>query len=163
MPNIKHIDHETKWHDDKLSFFEQVTNFRKKNYTVLYIPSIFISDGYFDGKLIDSHNTYNWLIKLSKFFKKNKINFKVKFHPSRKPPNQYTKFFKNNISNYSLAKSIDNSSLIITDQPSSSSFAASIISNKPIIFKLKVHEFSDLLCLLKKDVVSLKQIFLKKV
>ena len=57
MPNIKHIDHETKWHDDKLSFFEQVTNFRK-NYTVLYIPSIFISDGYFDGKLIEILTTH---------------------------------------------------------------------------------------------------------
>ena len=43
-----------------------------------------------------------------------------------------------------MAKSINNCSLIVTDQPSSSSFAASIVSNKPIIFiDLKIHNFSD--------------------
>ena len=64
-------------------------------------------------------------------------------HPSNKPPDSFVKYYRSNISILSLAKSIHNSSLIITDQPSSSSFAASIVSNKPIIFiDLKIHDIS---------------------
>lgn len=143
LPNIKCIDNHIKWPNDNLKFFEKIFSIKKNN-NILYIPSIFINDGYFDGKLIDSHNTYNWLIILSNFLKKNNFNFKVKLHPSNKPPDQYVKYYKKNISYDSLAKSINNCSLIVTDQPSSSSFAASIVSNKPIIFiDLKIHNFSD--------------------
>ena len=101
---------------------------------ILYIPSLFIYDHYFDGKLIDAHNTYDWLLKLSYFLKKNNLIFKVKLHPEKKIPDEFFKYYKKNISEKNLAKSIKDSYLIITDQPSSSSFAASIVSEKPIIF-----------------------------
>ena len=110
----------------------------------MYIPSLFIYDHYFDGKLVDAHNTYDWLLKMSYFFKKNNCNFKVKLHPEKKIPDKFLKFYKKNISEKNLAKSIEDSYLIITDQPSSSSFAASIVSEKPIIFiDLKVQDFSN--------------------
>jgi hypothetical protein len=143
LPKISSFDDNTNWHDDKLNFIEKGTFLKNENKSILYIPSIFISDISFDGKLIDAHNTYNWLLKLSNFFKKNNMNFKIKMHPSNKVPDSFLNYYKNNISKYSLAKSIQKSSLIITDQPSSSSFAASIVSNKPIIFiDLKIHDFS---------------------
>ena len=164
LPNIKNIENNTYWHDDNINFFEKVMTLKKINKSILYIPSIFINDTCFDGKLIDSHNTYNWLLLLSNFFKKNNFDFKVKMHPSNKPPNEYLKYYKKNISDVSLAKSIHNSSLIITDQPSSSSFAAVIVSKKPLIFiDLKVHNFSNYaLNLLKKRCSIIEGNFTKK-
>lgn len=144
LPNIKSIEGQTSWPHDKLSLFQKTFNVKSKEKYILYIPSLFIYDHYFDGKLVDAHNTYNWLLKLSYFLKKKNLNFKVKLHPEKKIPDKFFEFYKKNISEKNLAKSIEDSCLIITDQPSSSSFAASIVSEKPIIFiDLKVHNFSN--------------------
>jgi len=144
LPNIKSIEGNNVWPYDKLSKFQSLIKRDKKEKYILYIPSIFIYDNYFDGNLLDAHTTYDWLIKISNFLKKNKFNFKIKLHPKRKAPLKFLKKFSDNISHKNLAKSIDDCSLIITDQPSSTSFSASVVSNKPIIFiDLNVQEFTN--------------------
>ncbi len=164
LPNIKSISEPTYWPHDRLSLLQKTLNIKNKGKYILYIPSLFIYDHYFDGKLVDAHNTYNWLLKLSNFFKKNNLNFKVKLHPEKKTPDGYIKYYKENISEENLAKSIENSYLIITDQPSSSSFSASVVSDKPITFiDLKVQEFSnDARSLLKKRCTVLETKFTKE-
>jgi len=144
LPNIDSFNVSTQWPHDRLTNLQKILNIKSDEKNILYIPSLFIYDHYFDGKLVDAHNTYNWLLKLSNFFKKNNLNFKVKLHPEKKVPDQYVKYYKKNISKENLAKSIEKSHLIITDQPSSSSFSASVVSSKPMIFiDLKVQEFSN--------------------
>jgi hypothetical protein len=144
LPNIKSIEGFTHWPSDRLTSFQKIFNIKNKKKYILYIPSLFLYDHFHDGKLVDAHHTYDWLLKLSNFFNKNNLDFKVKLHPEKKTPDEYVKYYKKNISEKNLAKSIEDSWLIITDQPSSSSFAASVVSNKPIIFiDLKVQDFSN--------------------
>lgn len=135
LPNIKNINNNTVWPYDKVNKLDNIISFKKiRNKYILYIPSIFIYDNYYDGNLIDAHTTYDWMLKISNFLLKNNFNFKIKLHPKNPAPKKFIHYYKKNISNYNLARSINNSSLIITDQPSSTSFSASVISSKPIIF-----------------------------
>tara|TARA_A100001015_G_scaffold276829_1_gene335453 strand:- start:966 stop:2576 length:1611 start_codon:yes stop_codon:yes gene_type:complete len=163
LPNIKSINSQVHWHHDKLNNFQKLFNKKERERYILYIPSIFINDNYYDGKLIDAHNTYNWLLKVSNFLKKNNFKFKIKLHPEKKTPDKFIKYYKENICDEKLAYSIYNSSLIITDQPSSTSFSAAVVSDKPIIFlDLKVQDFSDLAwTLLKKRCSVLEGNFTK--
>ena len=164
LPNLLSVEGTTYWSSDKLTSLQKIFNIKNKEKYILYIPSLFIYDHFFDGKLVDAHHTYDWLLKLSNFFNKNNLNFKVKLHPDKKAPEKYIKYYKDNISKENLAKSIENSYLIITDQPSSSSFAASVVSDKPIIFiNHKVHDFTDHgWLLLKKRCTILETKFTKK-
>ena len=144
LPEIKYIKGKTYWPYDRLRKIDTLLKFKNRENYILYIPSIFIYDNYYDGNLIDAHTTYDWLLKISNFLKENKFNFIIKLHPKKKAPLLFQNYYKNKISKKNLANSIKDAKLIITDQPSSTSFSASIVSNKPIIFiDFSVQKFTD--------------------